>query len=358
MLFRSDKNKTPTSVWYIDCFYMFRSFVKLSSKELPGIDETTTMATVQKPTYFWESASAVDPLALHNKILSLELQLQAIECAGPVFCNGEKFIQLVQSQNGSIGLFKNCMSQCTQVAYVSQQVFLIMCYKFKSHIKDEIQAFMSNIFFRVIESENSSFTQKALVLESLRSLCNDPFLLSQLFLNYDCDFDSMNLYKDIVEHLAQLCAKSSMLSLDHSRMKQRDLEENTELSLAGSEVLVTILQAFLKALNVETNDEDIIDIAGKKIRRDLNLEEVMASSTRRFLNFRRSSAVRASILSAAAEAAATSTNSKVTDTTITSGIAPTNNFDDHNVESCSTRIAYDINNSDLHMENEIGRAHV
>mmetsp|Transcript_7450 Transcript_7450/g.21709 ORF Transcript_7450/g.21709 Transcript_7450/m.21709 type:complete len:1742 (-) Transcript_7450:1355-6580(-) len=178
------------------------------------------------------------------------------------------------------------MSQCTQVAYVSQQLFIILAYKFKNHIKDEISAFMTNVFFRVVGSENSSFTQKAVALESLRSLCNDPFLLSQIFLNYDCDFDSMNLYKDIVFHLSQLCAKSSIASFEPAgRSKQKDAEENAELTLAGTEIMVTILQAFLEALNIPTDDEETIDTAGKKIRKDLHIEEVMISSTRRASNF-------------------------------------------------------------------------
>ena len=291
-----DKARGPLSLWYTDCFYMMRSFIKLSSKEIQGIDETTSTATIQKPTSFWQTASTADPVALHNKILSLELQRRAIECAGPGFCNGEKFIQLIQSQNGSIALFKNCMSQCTQVAYISQQVFLIMCYKFKHHIKDEMQAFMSNIFFRVLDSQNSNSTQKALVLESLRSLCKDPFLLSQIFLNYDCDMDSENLYKDIVFHLAQLCAKSTIASAEAEakggRSKQKEADENAGLCLAGCEVMVTILRSFLEALNIQTNDEDeeiIIDAAGKKIRKDLNIEDIVASVKRRsstFVRFR------------------------------------------------------------------------
>ena len=66
---------------------------KLSSKSLPGIDDKPNN-TFQ----FLSAASTVDPLALNNKVLSLELLLQIMECAGPVICNGEKFIQLVQSQ--------------------------------------------------------------------------------------------------------------------------------------------------------------------------------------------------------------------------------------------------------------------
>jgi len=294
-----DKAFGSNSLWYTDCFHMMRSFIKLSSKEIEGVDENTSVEQKQT-TSFFSTTTTADPVALRNKILSLELQRRAIECSGPVFCNGEKFIQLIQSQNGSIALFKNCMSQCMQVAYISQQVFLIMCYKFKHHIKDEMQAFMSNIFFRVLESENSSFLSKALVLESLRSLCKDPFLLSQIFLNYDCGMDAESLYKDIVFHLAQVCAKSTIasaaLEVNGGRSKQKEADEYAELSLAGCEVLVTILRSFSQALNISTNDdeEEIIDTAGQKIRKDLKIEDIVASVKRRSNTFARFRQIRSS----------------------------------------------------------------
>lgn len=259
------------SLWHTDSYYLMRSLVKLSSKELPGIDDTPNVTPSNFLAQQFLTSSSVDPLALNNKVLSLELILQVMECAGSEFCNSDKFIHLVQSQL-CVALLKNCMSNNTQVAFSSQQAFLILVYKFKAHLKDEIQVFMSNVFLRVLDSENSSFPQKALVLESLRSLCNDPVLLAQIFLNYDCDFDAMNLYKDIVFRLTKLVGKATTQST--SNMSKKDADEHYELSLAGNEVLVTILQAFLAALGMQANNEDANDTAGKMIRKTLNIHEV------------------------------------------------------------------------------------
>src|SRR6476620_4043692 len=111
---------------------------------------------------------------------------------------------------------------------------------------------MSNVFLRVLESENSSFKQKGLVLESLRGLCGDPVLLTQLFLNYDCDFDSSNLYKDIVHMLTKVGGKatSSSMLAGLTAASKKEAEQEFELSLAGLEVLVAILKACLKALGL------------------------------------------------------------------------------------------------------------
>ena len=132
---------------------------------------------------------------------------------------------------------------------------------------------MSNIFLRVLESPNSSFQQKALVLESLRTLCSDPVLLTQIFLNYDCDLDALNLYKEIVHNLTKLSGKST--AVPNSSLTKKEAEQEFELSLAGSEVLVTILQAFLKALDLP-GGEDVTgdDSASARLRAILKLEVV------------------------------------------------------------------------------------
>jgi Sec7-like guanine-nucleotide exchange factor len=120
-------------------------------------------------------------------------------------------------------------------------------------LKSEIEVFLSNIFLRVLESPNSSFEQKAVVVESLRSLCSDPVLLTQIFLNYDCDFDAVNLYKDIVHHLTKLAGKST--GATPVSQTKKEAEQEFELSLGGTEVLVTILRSFLKALGLPGGDD-------------------------------------------------------------------------------------------------------
>ncbi|KAL3938388.1 MAG: hypothetical protein SGBAC_006689 [Bacillariaceae sp.] len=266
-----DSPLKQNSLFYTDSYYLMRSLVKLSSKALQGIDDKDTTASNFLTRQIF-TTNTVDPLALNNKVLSLELICQIMECAGDSICYGEKFVQMVQAQL-CVALLKNCMSNHTQVAFISQKTFLVLVYKFKTHLKDEISVFMTNIFLRVLQSDNSSFAQKALVLESLRSLCNDPVLLTQIFLNYDCDFDAMNLYKDILFHLTKLSGKCT--EKIPPSMNKKDAEELFELSLAAVEVLVSVLHTFLKALDMPAeNHSKINDTAGKKIRAILGLKDV------------------------------------------------------------------------------------
>jgi brefeldin A-inhibited guanine nucleotide-exchange protein len=51
------------------------------------------------------------------------LILAAIDLGENAFCEGERFVNLVQ-QYLCVSLLKNCVSNHTQVAYLSQNIFL------------------------------------------------------------------------------------------------------------------------------------------------------------------------------------------------------------------------------------------
>eukprot|EP00520_Triparma_pacifica_P016136 CAMPEP_0118641614 /NCGR_PEP_ID=MMETSP0785-20121206/5391_1 /TAXON_ID=91992 /ORGANISM="Bolidomonas pacifica, Strain CCMP 1866" /LENGTH=168 /DNA_ID=CAMNT_0006533101 /DNA_START=331 /DNA_END=834 /DNA_ORIENTATION=+ len=117
---------------------------------------------------------------------------------------GDKFIYAVR-QYLCVSLLKNCMSSNTSIVYLSLRIFICLVHKFRTHLKEEIEVFLANIFLRVLDSQNSSYEQKCLVLEALSSLSSDPSTLSQIFLNYDCDMTATNdLFKNIVNSLAKV----------------------------------------------------------------------------------------------------------------------------------------------------------
>ena len=136
---------------------------------------------------------------------------------------------------------------------------------------------MANIFLPVLESPNSPFEQKRLVLDALRSLCSDPVTLTQIFLNYDCDFDAVNLFRIIVHNLTVLSVRSRTNLNSGSKTQSQVLA----LSMAGLEVLVVTVRAFLKALNLPGGDDnfDTEDSAFAKIRSNLQLDVGMAAKS-------------------------------------------------------------------------------
>ena len=97
-----------------------------------------------------------------------------------------------------------------------------------------------------MESRSTSYEQKSLVIEALRALCVDPLLITSLFLNYDCDFDAVDLYRNIV---------TSLTRVSQGKMKSRtgtykELEQESELAISSLEVLIVILRAMLKLLGL------------------------------------------------------------------------------------------------------------
>ncbi len=137
-------------------------------------------------------------------------------------------------------------------------------------MKAEIEVFVAKVFLPTLQSPNTPEERKSLVLEALRSLCADPTILTQIFLNYDCDFEAVDLYKTIVYHLTSLSVKNHQLSLTAT-----DASEKLTVSIAALEVLVVILQAFLKALNLPGGD-DIFDDDRSKLRGTFHLDVGMA----------------------------------------------------------------------------------
>jgi Guanine nucleotide exchange factor in Golgi transport N-terminal/Dimerisation and cyclophilin-binding domain of Mon2 len=111
------------SQYHADAYYLFRSLCKLSSKELPAdnVDETTAGS---KTRLMFNTLIPTDPTELHSKILSLELILAGVEYTGEAFTS-TKFLYLMQHYLcGS--LLKNCVSNHTQVAFLSQKIFLVL----------------------------------------------------------------------------------------------------------------------------------------------------------------------------------------------------------------------------------------
>jgi hypothetical protein len=117
-----DTSKTFISQYHADSYALFRSLCKMSSKE---ITEDKQDEVPLGFSFFHLQASASDPMDFEGKILSLELILAAVEFSGEAFCEGDRFVYLVQHYL-CVSLLKNCMSNNTQVAYLSQKIFLVL----------------------------------------------------------------------------------------------------------------------------------------------------------------------------------------------------------------------------------------
>ncbi|KAL4164161.1 hypothetical protein KRP22_004781 [Phytophthora ramorum] len=244
------------SVLHKDAFLLFRSLCRISMRSVADDSPTANGSNSAMAGNAGNGANPEDPFAFQSKILSLELVKEILENAGPSFRRGERFVHAIR-QYLCQSLLQNCTSNYTQIVSLSLQVFLVLLRNFKRHLKTELDIFITSIFLRLLQSENASFEHKLLVLEALHAICDDPQTLGEIFINYDCDWNTNDLFKQIVHALAKAAkggrsqdaaAQQYAASLSNSaRIKMQ--QQDAALALKGLECLTAITASLKKAAN-------------------------------------------------------------------------------------------------------------
>ena len=152
------------------------------------------------------STHAVHP-AMESKVLALELLLyvlQHTDMSGVFLQNSGPQFQYAIRNYLCVSLLKNCTSDNTNVVNLSLRLFVPLIRNFRSHLKTEIEAFVTNVFFVILDSKHSATEHKALVVTLFEEICSDPQTLAEIFLNYDCDLSAVDLFHRIVNTLARV----------------------------------------------------------------------------------------------------------------------------------------------------------
>ncbi|KAM7258168.1 hypothetical protein ACFE04_013909 [Oxalis oulophora] len=165
-----------------DGFLLFKNLCKLSMK-------------------FSSQEHPDDQIILRGKVLSLELLKVIMENAGPVWRTNERFLNDIK-QFLCLSLLKNSALSVMAIFQLQCSIFTVLLYKFRSALKEEIGIFFPMLVLRVLENVlQPSFVQKMTVLNLLEKMSRDPQIIIDIFVNYDCDVDSPNIYERIVNGL-------------------------------------------------------------------------------------------------------------------------------------------------------------
>ncbi|CAL4921758.1 unnamed protein product [Urochloa decumbens] len=165
-----------------DAFLVFRALCKLSMKTPP-------------------KDAPADPIVMRGKILALELLKILLENAGAVFRTSERFLGAIK-QYLCLSLLKNCASSHMIVFQLSCSIFISLVSRFRPGLKAEIGVFFPMIILRVLENiAQPNYQAKMIVLRFLEKLCGDSQILVDIFLNYDCDVHSSNIFERMVNGL-------------------------------------------------------------------------------------------------------------------------------------------------------------
>ncbi|KAJ9461855.1 Brefeldin A-inhibited guanine nucleotide-exchange protein 3 [Diplonema papillatum] len=201
-----------------DAFLLFWNFSKLSDKSIPD-------------------TSQQESLEMKSKLLSLELLYNLIQKAGPTFRTSERFIQTVK-KNLCLSLLQNCVTPNLPVFRMSLHIFLALIAGFKDHLKAEIGFFFTNVFFAILESPNSSYEQKMLVIHVIYKICETPQTIIDIFVNYDCDLESINIFEVMTNNLSRIIQTRHAAGAETPKQEQ-------DMRVLALKALVIILQSIV-----------------------------------------------------------------------------------------------------------------
>ncbi|KAL2512582.1 Brefeldin A-inhibited guanine nucleotide-exchange protein 1 [Abeliophyllum distichum] len=165
-----------------DCFMLYKNLCKLSMK-------------------FSSQEHADDQILLRGKILSLELLNIIMGNAGPIWQTNDRFLNAIK-QYLCLSVLKNSALSVMTIFQLLCSIFLNLLLKFRSGLKSEIGIFFPMLVLRVLENVlQPSFLQKMTVLSLLEKISQDPQIIVDIFVNYDCDVDAPNIFERIVNGL-------------------------------------------------------------------------------------------------------------------------------------------------------------
>ncbi|CAD8175946.1 unnamed protein product [Paramecium octaurelia] len=132
------------------------------------------------------------------KILSLELIYEALAQSDTILQNKPKLIQILKEQLLE-SLLKNSLSTEKQLLILTLNIFIQLIWKVRSHLKKELEALIENVYFKFLDSSNSSFDHKQYTLKVFNKIMTKPRVVIEIFVNYDCSLGQNNLLKKILD---------------------------------------------------------------------------------------------------------------------------------------------------------------
>ncbi|XVF67104.1 hypothetical protein PTKIN_Ptkin10aG0093900 [Pterospermum kingtungense] len=165
-----------------DGFIVFKNLCKLSMK-------------------FTSTENPDDQILLRGKTLSLELLKVIMHNGGSIWRSNERFLNAIK-QYLCLSLLKNSALSVMSIFQLQCSIFMSLLTKFRSGLKAEIGIFFPMLILRVLENVlQPSFLQKMTVLNLLEKIAGDSQIIIDIFVNYDCDVDSPNIFERIVNGL-------------------------------------------------------------------------------------------------------------------------------------------------------------
>jgi golgi-specific brefeldin A-resistance guanine nucleotide exchange factor 1 len=180
---------------------------QLLNPVVPGGSTTTTTTAPRASTPKTTKKSSLQPA---NMVVasSLELVNIALETCREPLVWGE--IEILQNDVCKYLLQWSSTTHDLYLLSLTLRVIFNLFQSIRNHLKVPLEVFLTSVHLRILNDDDNSAThsyyspeEKEVALESLLEFCQEPALMQDIFLNYDCDVACTNLYEAIVTQLGR-----------------------------------------------------------------------------------------------------------------------------------------------------------
>ncbi|KAF3783782.1 Brefeldin A-inhibited guanine nucleotide-exchange protein 5 [Nymphaea thermarum] len=162
-----------------------------------------------------------DEVSIKTRLLSLELLQSLLEGVSMSFTRNFHFIDSVK-------------------AYLSYALLRASVSPSPAVFQGEVGVFFPLIILQSLDNAESSTSQRTSVLRMLEKVCRDPQMLADIFVNYDCDLDSPNLFERMVHALSRIGQGSP-----NTEPNSVNLSQNTSIKALSLQCLVSVLKSLV-----------------------------------------------------------------------------------------------------------------
>merc|ERR1712228_750594 len=225
-----------------DGHILFRALCRQAHKTLPTDNiskpESHSSWLDFKIPRLFDPHSAMKPLALKSKVLSLELLRLVFSNTGQSFKSSHRFIDAVRECFVPV-VTENAVSTVENIFQLAVNMFALLVEGYRKYLKNEIGVLLDNVFLQIAESPHSNFKQKKMALSVFNKIVRDPQVLIGIFLNYDCGHNHQNIFQRLIDLLEKIC---SIKQVNEHLSWSPQLVENVELRRLSIEILVNIIR--------------------------------------------------------------------------------------------------------------------
>lgn len=107
----------------------------------------------------------------------------------------------------------------------------------RNHLKVPLEVFLTSVHLRILE-HSANPEEREVALESLLEFCQEPALIKDLYLNYDCDVHCTNLYASICTTLGNVAAPGGYRSFQQAVELDTNALENDPIVATKHETAI------------------------------------------------------------------------------------------------------------------------